>query len=200
MFLSFTYSGLSFSRSYGYILPSSLTRVFPRTLEFSSCLPVSVLVRAASSSLEAFLDNRVPVPSPVFLQAPYHFSAFRIPDLPGIQPTCLDMLFQSHANFPSCVTPSLKQTTSVQEFQPVVHRLCVSASAFGGMDSHHSFRYSYRHSHFLPVHLSFRSGFAHAGTLPYPCIYIHAKASVPYFSPGHLRRRVSRPVSYYALF
>ena len=27
-----------------------------------------------------------------------------------------------------------------------------------------------------------------------------AKASVPYFSPGHLRRRVSRPVSYYALF
>ena len=123
MFLSFTYSGLSFSRSYGYILPSSLTRVFPRTLEFSSCLPVSVLVRAASSSLEAFLDNRVPVPSPVFLQAPYHFSAFRIPDLPGIQPTCLDMLFQSHANFPSCVTPSLKQTTSVQEFQPVVHLL-----------------------------------------------------------------------------
>ena len=29
---------------------------------------------------------------------------------------------------------------------------------------------------------------------------IHAKASVPYFSPGHFRRRVSRPVSYYALF
>ncbi len=33
---SFTYPGLSFSRSYGYILPSSLTRGFPRTLEFSS--------------------------------------------------------------------------------------------------------------------------------------------------------------------
>ena len=28
----------------------------------------------------------------------------------------------------------------------------------------------------------------------------HAKASVPYFSPEHFRRRVSRPVSYYALF
>ena len=27
-----------------------------------------------------------------------------------------------------------------------------------------------------------------------------ATASVPYFRPGHLRRRVSRPVSYYALF
>ena len=32
--------------SYGCNLPSSLTRVFSRTLEFSSCLPVSVLVRA----------------------------------------------------------------------------------------------------------------------------------------------------------
>ena len=32
----------SFSRSYGCILPSSLTRVFPRTLGFSPRLPVSV--------------------------------------------------------------------------------------------------------------------------------------------------------------
>ena len=36
----------SFFRSYGCILPSSLTRVFSRTLGFSPCLPVSVLVRA----------------------------------------------------------------------------------------------------------------------------------------------------------
>ena len=33
---------LSFSLSYGYILPSSLTRVLPRTLGFSPRLPVSV--------------------------------------------------------------------------------------------------------------------------------------------------------------
>src|SRR5699024_4862399 len=31
-----------FSRSYGVILPSSLTRVVPLTFEYSSCLPVSV--------------------------------------------------------------------------------------------------------------------------------------------------------------
>ena len=31
-----------FSRSYGVILPSSLTRVLPLTFEYSSCLPVSV--------------------------------------------------------------------------------------------------------------------------------------------------------------
>src|SRR5699024_3345245 len=35
-----------FSRSYGVILPSSLTRVRSLTLEFSSQLPVSVTVRA----------------------------------------------------------------------------------------------------------------------------------------------------------
>ena len=41
-FLLFAYSGSSFSRSYGCNLPSSLTRVFPRTLGFSPRLPVSV--------------------------------------------------------------------------------------------------------------------------------------------------------------
>ena len=41
-FLLFFYSGSSFSRSYGCNLPSSLTRVFPRTLGFSPRLPVSV--------------------------------------------------------------------------------------------------------------------------------------------------------------
>ncbi len=49
----------SFSRSYGCILPSSLTRVFPRTLGFSPRLPVSVLVRADDFSLEAFLGSLV---------------------------------------------------------------------------------------------------------------------------------------------
>ena len=49
----------SFSRSYGCILPSSLTRVFPRTLGFSPRLPVSVLVRAHFPSLEAFLGSVV---------------------------------------------------------------------------------------------------------------------------------------------
>ena len=39
--------------------------------------------------------------------------------------------------------------------------------AFGGQDSHLPYRYSYRHSHFPPVHLSLRSGFCPVGTLPY---------------------------------
>jgi hypothetical protein len=55
--MGFTLPGRPFSRSYGAILPSSLTRVLPITLVFSTCLPVSVLVRARSTSLEAFLGG-----------------------------------------------------------------------------------------------------------------------------------------------
>jgi hypothetical protein len=39
---------------------------------------------------------------------------------------------------------------------------------FGGQDSHLSFRYSYRHSHFPAVHGSLRYRFYPLGTLPYP--------------------------------
>ena len=46
-----------FSRSYGAILPSSFSRVLPIALVFSTCLPVSVLVRARPTSLDAFLGG-----------------------------------------------------------------------------------------------------------------------------------------------
>ena len=46
-----------FSRSYGAILPSSFSRVLPIALVFSTCPPVSVLVRARPASLEAFLGG-----------------------------------------------------------------------------------------------------------------------------------------------
>jgi hypothetical protein len=41
--------------------------------------------------------------------------------------------------------------------------------AFGGQDSHLSFRYSYRHSHFHALHHTFRYSFSAHGTLPYHC-------------------------------
>jgi len=40
--------GRPLSRTYGAILQSSLTTVLPSALEFSSRLPVSVLVRSAA--------------------------------------------------------------------------------------------------------------------------------------------------------
>ncbi len=54
---AFTLLGRPLSRSYGAILPSSLTRVISITLVFSTCPPVSVLVRARAFSLEAFLGG-----------------------------------------------------------------------------------------------------------------------------------------------
>ena len=51
--------------------------------------------------------------------------------------------------------------------------------AFGGKDSHLSFRYSYRHSHCLTVHISLRLCFFLLSTLPYPDIAIcHSFGSV----------------------
>jgi hypothetical protein len=46
-----------FSRSYGVILPSSLTIVLPIALVFSTHPPVSVLVRAPRGSLGGFLGS-----------------------------------------------------------------------------------------------------------------------------------------------
>ena len=63
--------------SYGCNLPSSLTRVFSRTLEFSSCLPVSVLVRAHIALLEAFLGSVVHVTSTFRRLSPHQFSVYK---------------------------------------------------------------------------------------------------------------------------
>ena len=46
-----------FSRTYGVILPSSLTEVLPRVLEFSSCLPVSVCGTGIIRLIVAFLGS-----------------------------------------------------------------------------------------------------------------------------------------------
>ena len=139
-------------------------------------------------------------------------------DLPILHPTRFYMHFQSHACLPSCVTPSFKQFQPVLEYQPVVHLLRLlprirsrltlrrrsllrNPYAFGGKDSHLSFRYSCQHSHFPQVHHTLQCDFSPMGTLLYHAYVKYASiASVSYFSPGNLRRRVSRPVSYYALF
>lgn len=67
-------------------------------------------------------------------------------------------------------------------------RLTLSGRAFlrkpwacGGKDSHLPFRYSYRHSHFHTVHMSFRSCFDPYGTLPYH--RFRSVVSVADFSP-----------------
>jgi hypothetical protein len=54
----FTLLGHLFSRSYEASLPSSLTRVIPRALVFSTHLPVSVLVRILNFLTRGFSSQR----------------------------------------------------------------------------------------------------------------------------------------------
>ena len=129
--------------------------------------------------------------SSVLLLTTHHTLTFRFTDLPMNQSTCLHRNYQSPARLPSCVTPSLKQLSPVQEYQPVVHLLRSmprirsrlnlgrrslprNPYAFGGTDSHRSFRYSYQHSHFPQVHRSFQNDFSPMGTLPYPMYIVHS--------------------------
>ena len=115
----------SFSRSYGCILPSSLRRVLPRTLGFSPRLPVSVLVRAHFTSLEAFLG------SVVRLNLFFPKESLSISSRPLVQGFASAPAYRLRRTFPIVRSSSLlrhsilKRFHAVQEFLPVVHRLCL---------------------------------------------------------------------------
>ena len=106
---SYNTQGHTFSRSYGMILPSSLTRVLSSALGYSPCLPVSVygtitcyLDRGFSwqHGCSQFMGQR---PSSSLLG----LKVERICLLN--QPTGLNRLFQQTDDLPSCVPPSLKR-------------------------------------------------------------------------------------------
>ena len=63
-----------FSRSYGVILPSSLTMLLPPALGFSPHLPVSVCGTGSYKTIAAFLDSQ-PTSFATLWFAPHHGSA-----------------------------------------------------------------------------------------------------------------------------
>ena len=100
-------------------------------------------------------------------------------------PTCLTRDNQPPVGLPSCVPSWL---VTVAERGRNVNRLSIGYACrprlrsrltlrgrafrkkpwpYGGQDSHLSFRYSCRHSHFRFVQQSSRSAFTYSGTLPY---------------------------------
>ena len=88
---------LPFSRSYGVVLPSSLTRVLPFVLEFSSRLPVSVCGTGTSKHLATFLagvDSKTSFP----WSTPRHKSGLRLAFFTTSHPLCLDALFHPRAS------------------------------------------------------------------------------------------------------
>ena len=80
---------IPFSRSYGVILPSSLTRVLPFVLEFSSRLPVSVCGTGTSKYLAAFLAG-VDSKTSFLWSTPHHSSTLRLAYFTTSQSNCLD--------------------------------------------------------------------------------------------------------------
>ena len=122
LFTAALFPGHPFSRSYGVILPSSLTIVRSLTLGFSPHLPVSVCGTGTSDLVSGFSWQR-------------EISCFRSFDLPvTAQPYCMRICLHTSLtawtrstnralNLSFCVPTSLKQSSVVQESLPVVHRL-----------------------------------------------------------------------------
>jgi hypothetical protein len=131
-------------------LPSSLTRVLPIALVFSTCPPVSVLVRARATSLDAFLGGMASSTS--LLVGARHPVSGLMGDGFSYRP-------------PYAVTPGRPRLRS----RLTLSRLALLRNpwAFGGGVSHPSFvtRASILTSH--PSTASFRCRFARMGTLPY---------------------------------
>ena len=91
-----TVSWHPFSQSYGVILPSSLTKVLSRALDFSSHLPVSVC-GTGTCDLSRSFSRQLGIGQFVTIFTPHHLSAYCRPDLPDRPPTGLDPLDQRRA-------------------------------------------------------------------------------------------------------
>ena len=143
----FTLLGPSFSRSYGGNLPSSLTTVLPIALVFSTRPPVSVWgTGAVSTYCWAFLDSMELMTSSESTR--HHVSELLAPTLIGTLLHAYPGTTIAPVHLPSCVPLQLSATnsmgspegsphvadlgpgagTAVLEYQPVVHRLRLSAS------------------------------------------------------------------------
>jgi hypothetical protein len=157
------------------------------TLVFSTCPPVSVLVRARASSLEAFLGGMAS--GTRRLRASWHrTSGYVGPDLPRLTPTCLPQDYHRLGS-PSLPRPPIGQTEATwyrninllsidYAFRPRLRsRLTLGRRTLprnpwtiGGGDSHPSF---VTHAGILTSHAStagLHRRFTGVGTLSYRAI------------------------------
>ncbi len=204
-----------FSRSYGVILPSSLTTLLPSALGFSPHLPVSVCGTGTYKTIAAFLGSLDSGASLLYFD-PRHTSAFHWTVFPTQQPLCLHQFFLSWLSLSSCV-PTVLFICGTR-----ISTSCPSATAFAltlGPDLPRedqlysgNLRYSAEKiltslSLLIPAFSLLSSPLLLTVQLlrpknaPLPLtLMCQSTASVACFSPGHFRRKTSRLVSYYALF
>ena len=156
----------SFSRSYGVILPSSLTTLLPFVLGCSPCLPVSVCGTGGGGSASSFSGQREIRDFPTSLSFPFTAQPFREGGFafpPGL--TAWPGSSDRRVLLSFCVTASLSCRLQCRNlnllsiayaFRPRLRpRLTLSGQAllrkpwaFDGGVSHPSFRYSCQHSLF----------------------------------------------------
>src|SRR5437660_2946746 len=199
--MGFTLPGRPFSRSYGTILPSSLTRVLPIALVFSTCPPVSVLVRARAASLEDFLGGMASGTSLLWRSSAsrLRLDGRRI-SLPAALRGCprstIAWVALAYPVPPSVITTgtwyrNINLLSIAYAFRPRLRsRLTLSRLAllrnpwaFGGRVSHSPF---VTHASILTSQRStacLRRRFSALGTLPYHSSKLESVASVPCLSP-----------------
>ncbi len=172
-----------FSRSYGCILPSSLTEVLPIALQFCCRLPVSVCGTGTRVSTLRGFSRQFGI-AHLWPCGTAHGSgssggfAYRFHLPHRLAPTMSD----TQAGLSYCVTPSLHSggsgmltgcpspTTLVLGLGPTNQTritLASEPSGFRRWRFSHQFRYSCKHSHFRSLHPSSPSGLTAFGTLPY---------------------------------
>ena len=118
-----------FSRSYGAILPSSLTRVLPSVLGFSPRPPVSVSGTGASGLVSSFSRQREIMRFLTKFQSPSRISLHGTRTSLRSSLCAWTRLTITALALSFCVTASLMQPLAVQESPPALHRLRLSPSA-----------------------------------------------------------------------
>ena len=183
---------------------------------FSTFPPVSVSgTDTLSSTLRSFSRRHSITRSALAEAATSHQSSARIPTLlPGACNLGLPLSIGSRASIPRpSITPTewyrnINLLSIDYAFRPRLRiRLTLGGRTFprkpwdfGVQNFHLDFRYSCLHGHLRTVHGRFRSRFVPYTTLFYHSSCDESAASVPDLSPDHLRRGITRPVSYYAFF
>ncbi len=207
-----------FSRSYGVILPSSLTRVIPLVLWFSHRLPVSVCGTGTWYYLAAFLAS-VNSWTSLLIFTPHHHLGCTQTVLHSFDPSWFRRTYPSaRIHYPPVSLHwllivfwwywNIYQLAIAYAFRPQLRsRLTLGGQAFprkpktfDGIDSHYA----------LATHAGILSCLQ--STTPYDiasarkhCSSTNLKNQIPklrcmVLAPLNLRRTITRPVSYYALF
>ena len=188
-----------FSRSYGVILPSSLTILLPPALGFSPHPPVSVYGTGTVRTIAAFL-GACPSLSPTSVRSSFG-AAFRIRFF-------LDAGLSNLPRVPFRVVPHIRvptvlsyRSTGISTCRPSTTALALALGPdLPRADQLDSGNLGYS-ACFLCVHCPFRYSFLRTAMLLYrSLLWQRSQSFGGVFSPVYFRRGPSRLVSYYALF